>query len=133
MNLVSIMDVTLNYYACRICHTPTGREVNGQYDSEYCPMTSTPGNIMDNISRCQLVLGSPKTAARAVFDAKKSYISTAGQLPHFSRVQRKFKPWHVRENFMEIHATHINAYSARASRIATFNLLVLCTTITYCW
>ena len=45
------------------------REVNSQYDSEYCPLTSTTGNIMYDIARCQRVLGSPKTAARAVFDA----------------------------------------------------------------
>ena len=47
---------------------PTGREVNSQYDSEYCPMDSTPGNDGKYcpLSTC---FGSPKTAARAVFDA----------------------------------------------------------------
>ena len=64
-----------NKLLCRSCRGgtcadgPTGREVNSQYDSECCPLTSTPGNIMDNVARRQLVLGSPRTAARAVLDA----------------------------------------------------------------
>ena len=51
----------------------TGRKVNGQYDSE-SPLTPTLGNAMYDIARCQLVLGSPKTAARAIFDAVVLYV-----------------------------------------------------------
>ena len=65
--VLSVMDVFKLYADCFVCRT-TGRKVNSQYESEYCLLTSTPCNTMDNIARCQLVLGSPKMAARTVFD-----------------------------------------------------------------
>ena len=50
--VLGFMDVFKQYADCVVCRPG---EVNSQYDSEYCPLTSTPRNTMYNIARCQAV------------------------------------------------------------------------------